>query len=59
MVTLGFLALFLLYLLFTLLRLQRYIFKLKGDKRRLMEEKDMMRKGMASNAKSEASKGSL
>lgn len=54
-VILGFLVLFLLYLGITILRLQRYILQLKGDKRRLMEEKDLMRMGMVSNAGSASS----
>jgi|SaaInlStandDraft_1057018.scaffolds.fasta_scaffold18291_3 hypothetical protein len=54
----GFLILFLLYLGLTILRLQRHILKLKGDKRRLMEEKDLMRMGMVSNAESSSPENS-
>jgi hypothetical protein len=42
----SFFALGVIYLLLTNWRLHRYIRVLKADKLRLMEEKDLMRKGM-------------
>jgi hypothetical protein len=46
----SFILLSLVYLLFTNLRLHRHIRILGQDKKRLMQEKDMMRKGMDQNS---------
>lgn len=44
--TVSFLTLFVVYLIATTFRMQLHIRRLNGDKRRLMEEKDLMRKGL-------------